>query len=88
MEKKLHKRIDDVQAKRKKCNKLLNDYSMPKFFEDNLFRYAGEKRPPPNRWFVLMHGMLSFFIISVGVWFLPDPPENLVKLKPGDGGKH
>ncbi|XP_003375759.1 histone arginine demethylase JMJD6 [Trichinella spiralis] len=32
-----------------------------------------------------MHGMLSFFIISVGVWFLPDPPENLVKLKPGDG---
>ncbi|KRY17490.1 Bifunctional arginine demethylase and lysyl-hydroxylase JMJD6, partial [Trichinella patagoniensis] len=25
------------------------------------------------------------FIISVGVWFLPDPPENLVKLKPSDG---
>ncbi|KRX47931.1 Bifunctional arginine demethylase and lysyl-hydroxylase psr-1 [Trichinella murrelli] len=54
MEKKLHKRIDDVQAKRKKCNKLLNGYSVPKFFEDNLFRHADEKRPLPNRWYSCM----------------------------------
>ncbi|KRY54454.1 Bifunctional arginine demethylase and lysyl-hydroxylase JMJD6 [Trichinella britovi] len=124
MEKKLHKRIDDVQAKvrsgkliilqmevknfygnianrqndgsplyifdstfgenifekekefyfhRKKCNKLLNGYSVPKFFEDNLFRHAGT-----HAWNALV------FIISVG-GFLPDPPENLVMLKPGDG---
>ncbi|KRX72804.1 Bifunctional arginine demethylase and lysyl-hydroxylase JMJD6, partial [Trichinella sp. T6] len=42
--------FDSTFGERKKCNKLLNGYSVPKFFEDNLLRHAGEKRPLPNRY--------------------------------------
>ncbi|KRZ93632.1 60S ribosomal protein L32, partial [Trichinella sp. T8] len=67
--------FDSTFGERKKCNKLLNGYSVPKFFEDNLFRHADT-----HAWNALV------FIISVGVWFLPDPPENLVEVlqKPGE----
>jgi histone arginine demethylase JMJD6 len=36
-----------------KLNRLMDDYEVPNYFKEDLFKYVGEEKRPPYRWFLI-----------------------------------